>query len=316
MPVTQLFQQILCPVDFSEHSRQALASAALLTSRRKGRLTVIFVEHPLLMAAAAAGYDEKAILEKGRKELSRFVERTVGPYGLPKSSVTVEAVFGEPHEQITALAQRLKADLVVMGAHGYTGANKLMLGSTTHRLLRKLPIPILATPPVKGRPKPLPRGWPGKRALAPVDLGTRDKVDAEMAAIAARELDIALELIHVIEPVIQPRWIEVDAERRAFQLQRQALDRLESMSRSLDWGVAGFRVESGMPADVIAATARKKKVGLVIMTRRQAEGLFGPRQGAISYQVLCEAKIPVLALPSDEAWVTHALAFKPASRRP
>ena len=79
MADTTLFQTILCPVDFSDHSRQALAYAALLASRSKGRLVVIFVEDPMLAAAAAVAYDEKTLIDKARKELRRLVERTIAP---------------------------------------------------------------------------------------------------------------------------------------------------------------------------------------------------------------------------------------------
>ena len=81
MANTRLFQTILCPVDFSDHSRQALSYAALLASRSDGRLVVIFVEDPLLAAAAAVKYDEKTLFDKARKELRRLAERAIGPYG-------------------------------------------------------------------------------------------------------------------------------------------------------------------------------------------------------------------------------------------
>lgn len=67
------------------------------------------------------------------------------------------------------------------------------------------------------------------------------------------------------------------------------------------------RVEAGKLADEIAKIAASKHVGLVVMTRRRGQGLFGPRQGSISYQVLCKANTPVLALPSDNAWMRRVI---------
>jgi nucleotide-binding universal stress UspA family protein len=73
-------------------------------------------------------------------------------------------------------------------------------------------------------------------------------------------------------------------------------------------GVAtAVRVETGKPADEIAAVTSGKQVGLVVMTRRRGQGLFGPRQGSISYQVLCKANTPVLALPSDKRWMRRVV---------
>lgn len=307
MTDTPLFKTVLCPVDFSDHSRQALAYAALLTARNKGRLIVLFVEDPMLAAAAAVAYDEKALTEKARNELRRFISRTIAPFGLPTSSVAIEVTLGRPHEKIASAAQRLGCDIIVMGAHGRTGANKLMFGSTTHRILRRSPIPVLATPPVAGRKRGPAKGWPGAMVIAPVDIGARDRADALAASVVARELGTRLQLVHVVEPFSNPPWLEVDAERRNLQRQRRSIARLTQLQDELKGVATAVRVETGSPADAIANIAADKHVGLVVMTRRPGQGLFGPRQGSISYEVLCKANTPVLALPSDKAWMRRVI---------
>jgi nucleotide-binding universal stress UspA family protein len=310
MADNRLFKTILCPVDFSDHARQALAYAALIAARTKGRLALIYVADPIATAAAVA-YDERTVIDRGRQHLRRLVEPAVAPYGLPLGSIIMDVAVGRPHHEITAAGERLGCDLIVMGAHGRTGATKLMLGSTTHRILRSSPIPVLATPPVNGRVKPLSRSWPGKRALAPVDLSRRDRAEALAAAVAARELGTTLELVHVVEPVFEPPWLEVDATRRNLQRQRLARAQLQSLKDEMGWAVDDIRVQTGQPAEMIAAAASSADVGLVIMTRRRGQGLFGPRQGSISYHVLLEARRPVLALPSDKKWLRRAVALRP-----
>ncbi|RPI50583.1 MAG: hypothetical protein EHM55_21015, partial [Acidobacteria bacterium] len=197
---------------------------------------------------------------------------------------------------------QLGCDLIAMGAHGATGANKLMVGSTTHRVLRRSPLPVLATPPVKRWKRPSPN-WPGKKAIAPVDFGPRDRADALAAAVAAKELGMQLELVHVVEPIADVPWLELDEARRNRQRERRAAARLSRLQDDLRWAVTGVRVETGKPADKIAAISALSNVGLVIMTRRKGQGLFGPRQGSISYQVLVKSETPVLALPSDSKWM-------------
>jgi nucleotide-binding universal stress UspA family protein len=307
MADSRLFQTVLCPVDFSDHSRSALTYAALLAARSKGRLVVIFVEDPLLATAAAVAYDEKALTDKGREELRRLVERTITPFRLPMSSVTLDVAVGKPHDEIAWTAKRLKCDVIVMGSHGRTGTDRLMLGSTTHRMLRRSPLPVLATPPVTGRARGPAKGWPGKMVIAPVDIGIRDRADALAAAVVARELGTRLELVHVVEPINNPPWLEVDADRRNLQRQRRAIVRLTQLQDELKGVATAVRVESGKPADEIAKIASSTHVGLVVMTRRRGQGLFGPRQGSISYQVLWKANTPVLALPSDSAWMRRVI---------
>jgi len=304
----RLFQIVLCPVDFSDHSRQALAYAALLSSRTKGRLIVMFVEDPMLAAALAVAYDEKTLLDKGRKELRRLVEKTAAPYDIRVEDVTIDVAVGRPHEAIARTAERLGCDMIVMGAHGRTGINKLMLGSTTHRILRRSPLPVLATPPATGHGRGPAKGWPGKLVIGPIDIGApRDRADALAAAVVARELGTDLTLMHVVEPLATPPWIEVDAARRDLQRQRRATVRLTQLQDELDGAATAVRVEIGNPADKIADVAASTHVGLVVMTRRRGQGLFGPRQGSISYQVLRKAGTPVLALPSHKTWMRRVI---------
>jgi nucleotide-binding universal stress UspA family protein len=305
-----LFQTILCPVDFSDNSRQALAYAALLTSRHKGRLIVIYVEDPFLVAAAAVRGEEKTLIENDRKHLRRLTERTIASYGIPWRSVTLDVAVGRAHEEIAWTAERLRCDLIVMGAHGRTGADKLIFGSTTHRMLRRSPVPILATPPVSGRARGPRRNWPGA-AIAPIDFGARARADIVAAAVAARDLGTHLQLVHVVEPIVEFPWIEVDADRRNNQRTRRAMAWLTRFKDEFAWGIADCRVEQGNPPAAIAAIAAENRAGLVIMTRRRGQGLLGPRQGSISYQVLCDAKTPILALPSNAKWVRRIVSRIP-----
>ena len=214
------------------------------------------------------------------------------------SSVTLDVAVGKPHEEILWTADRLKCDVIVMGAHGRTGTDKLMMGSTTHRILRRSALPVLATPPVSGRARGPANGWPGKIAIAPVDVGIRDRADALAAAAVARELGTQLELVHVVEPISSPPWLEVDADRRNLQRQSRAIARLTQLQDELKGVVTAVRVEFGGPADEIAKIASSRHVGLVVMTRRRGQGLFGPRQGSISYR--CCVK------PTRRCWRSRA----------
>jgi nucleotide-binding universal stress UspA family protein len=265
----------------------------------------------LLAAAAAVAYDERTLLDKGRTQLRRFVERAVSPYGPSMKSITMDVAVGKPHQEIARTAERLQCDLIVMGSHGWTGTNRIMLGSTTHRLLRDSSLPILATPPVRARSAGPPRSWPGTWATAPVDLEPRDRADALVAAVAARELGVRLQLVHVVEPIADVPWLELDEARRNQHRHRKALAELTKLKEELAWVVAECRVVAGKPADEIAKLASAAGVGLVIMTRRRRQGLLGPRQGSISYQVLTRANTAVLALPSDKKWVRRAVSLAP-----
>ena len=163
--------------------------------------------------------------------------------------MTLDVAVGQPHEEIARTAERLGCDVIVMGAHGRTGANKLMFGSTTHRILARSPLPVLATPPVRGTARGPAKGWPGKLVIAPIDIGPSARPEAVAAAVVARELGTQLELVHVVEPISGPLWLEVDADRRNLQRQRRATARLTQLQDELEGVATAVRVESGKPAD-------------------------------------------------------------------
>jgi nucleotide-binding universal stress UspA family protein len=276
-----LFRTILCPVDFSGHSRRALQYAALLARRNEGRIIALFVEDPLL-AAAAAG---TRIPEITRAQLQRFVERAVAPFGVDQRSIRLETVTGKPPREIVTAARLNRCDLIVMGTHGITGAVKLMLGSTTERVLRTAPVPVLAIPPARVSAAAL-RAWPAKPALTPLKLERRFHHDLALASDAAAALGTVLALVHVVPP------------RQRTQLLK-ARGQLERMVQSLEFEtVVSGRVLAGKPAEQIAAMAENTDVDLVILTRRRGDGLLGSAPGSISYQLLCHAQTPVLALSS------------------
>jgi nucleotide-binding universal stress UspA family protein len=83
----------------------------------------------------------------------------------------------------------------------------------------------------------------------------------------------------------------------------KARTRLERLVKDLKSNaVAGCHVLAGKPDEQIAAMAADAGVDLVILTRRRGKGFFGARLGSISYRVLCDADVPVLALPSTGVW--------------
>jgi universal stress protein A len=153
------FHSILCGIDFSKHSALALRYAASLADGGRARLTAIFAVDPLLSAAAAAAYDSRGLAATGRVKLQHFVRATLGRTAA--DSVRCIVAIGKPDRVVLATAQRIGADLIVVGTQGRSGISRMFFGSTTESVLRRSPVPVLAVsrrcrPPqrrrVAGRP--------------------------------------------------------------------------------------------------------------------------------------------------------------------
>jgi nucleotide-binding universal stress UspA family protein len=138
------FQKILCPVDQSGPSGRGLRNAIRLARAFGGEVVILTVvpEVSWLTAAVVSGRLASARTEyesKWREEFERFLA------GIPTHEVkaTREVRHGKPHEQIIAAAREHQADVIVAGATGRTGLVRVLLGSTTRRLLEQLPCSLL-----------------------------------------------------------------------------------------------------------------------------------------------------------------------------
>jgi nucleotide-binding universal stress UspA family protein len=208
---------------------------------------------------------------------------------------------GHPADVILETARTESPDVIAMGTHGLGGFRKWVLGSTTERVLRRTPVPVLAVPPTLGAPNvsqstaaPLAFG----RIVAATDFSDTSRQAVQWAAELAQESGVPLLLAHVVEPVLTPpRWRsyleEADETRVAHprvRLKELASEFSSSVPLETD-------VSLGRPADSIVEIAEGHGAGQVVMGLASGKGALSTRPGSIAYRVLCLAKVPVLVVP-------------------
>jgi len=306
------FRSILCPVDFSDQSRQALRYADAVARRARVALHVCYVNDPLLLAAATSRLHYPGLAIQSKRELQMFVETALPRRSSKERLPTFRTVTGVPAEQILEAAERLRADLIVLGTQGLTGAERLFLGSTTIGVLQRARVPVLAVPPVKDKMNSAPPpSWPGTRILAAVDLNGDSRSDVGAAARIAKWFGSSLFLLHVIEAPVAPSWLIGDAKGRQRKLLDEAEYQLNQLAATASDDVhVESRVVCGRIAETIAGVAASERIELSTTALRDRRGWFGARRGSTSYEVLTHATAPVLAYPPE--WTR---ALRNAKRR-
>ncbi len=292
------FRSVLCPIDFSEHSRLALRYAEKVASHGHAALHVVYANDPLLIAAAAAALHDRQVAKRSAIELGALIDSTLPARTRRQLRVTSHVSIGHPSDQIMKAAARHGSDLIVLGTHGLTGADKLIMGSTTLSILQRTTVPVLAIPRAADSTAPLSSSWPDERIVAALELDDSAEKDVDVAAHLAHWFDASLLLLHVVSEVARPHWLKGDLTAHDRIRVARAERRLETLAAEVPAQVrTDTRVTCGSIAGEIAALAASERAGLLVTPLHDRRGWFGARRGSISYQVLTQAMTPVLAYP-------------------
>ena len=160
------------------------------------------VNDPLLAGGAAAAYHDQGWLERETHQLlDAFIDETLGARPAAVAECHRDVATGKPALEILQIAQRRRADLIVMSTHGLTGPRKWLLGSTTERVLRDTTTAVLVTPARADFPIDI-EAMRVRSVLAPVDLSAATAHQVRVASGLAKALNAALVLAHVVEPIL------------------------------------------------------------------------------------------------------------------
>jgi len=146
-------RNIVVATDFSPGSRAALGVVQRLGVRGLRVSLVHAIDPPAFSTGVPEPVwtDVLAQVEvAARRELERFVKRTASALGRG-ARVSGHLVHGPPADAICRLADRVRADLIVLGTHGRTGLSHLVLGSVAERVVRHAGRPVLTVPMARPR---------------------------------------------------------------------------------------------------------------------------------------------------------------------
>lgn len=145
-------KRILCPTDFSEASAAAERLAVTMARSLGSELVLLHVasETPLWRESVAMA-QVRAVFEAQRKwAADTLAARCAGPAGQGVSARWLLKT-GVPWQEIVQAAAAEGAEMIVMGTHGRTGLDRLLVGSVTERVVRQAPCPVLTVPPAAAR---------------------------------------------------------------------------------------------------------------------------------------------------------------------
>jgi nucleotide-binding universal stress UspA family protein len=292
---------ILCPVDFSDQSQEALRWAIALAAQHQSRLTVLTAVDPLLAHAAKARLNVDLPSTETEPALRELVNAAMpaGASWAPETAIDVRV--GEASEVILEAADRERAELIVLGTQGLGGIRKLILGSTTERVLRATRTPLLAVPAGGGHVVVLDPGgprWNMETILIATDFSKAAADAVQWAADLAKELSVRLVFAHVVTQAELAPPSDSDGAQGDDEQAAEARKRLEELAARIPGSLERDTVVTvGQPADSIASIAKERHAGLIVVGLTGQGGLLAPKPGSIAYRVMSLAHVPVLVVP-------------------
>ena len=286
------FQKILCPIDFSPGSQQAMRVAARLANEADAELVLVHSWYVPPMAFSGEAALSPDILQELSDDAARGLAsatRDLATFGVKR--VTSQLLTGAPWHEIVAVAEQDPAyDLVVVGTHGRTGLARILLGSVAERIIRHAPCSVLAVRS-DGEPAPF------THALCPVDFSDCARHAVELAVELVHPGGAGIELLHVLElPVAysgEPRAADVmrDLDQHAathmdewvVQLGRKTAVPVKARSRI---GRPGIQTLAVLDAD--------PSFDLVVIGSHGRTGIRRFLMGSVAEQVVRHAHVPVL----------------------
>ena len=301
-------QRILCPVDFSDSSKRALDYAVALAAWYEGRLIVLHVcaEVPVFELVSTLGPSsmppimlKQSDLDERRAALQRFVASATSTV---PDAVVQEAT--DARSEILQQAGALKADLLVMGTHGRSGFEHLLLGSVTEKVLRKAACPVLVVPPHAAGPGGVSSAV-FKRIVCAMDFSNSSLRALEYALDLAQEADARITLLHAIEfpPALRDGALSpaVELDRMHAEAEAEYLRRLRALvpADARTYCTVATQVSEGKPHREIGRVADNEQADLIVMGVQGRGAIDLMVFGSNTHAVIRSARCPVLIVPAQ-----------------
>lgn len=300
--------KVLLPMDGSHHSELAVETLARAGWLKPSKILLVNVVQPV--ESFLPFQVDSAIISKEQEIVARRSEWLVKPaqYLANKfpecPSVDYRVKFGHPKQVIVNMVARESYDLVVMGSHGRSGVEKLLLGSVSQTVLELAPSAVLLAKTIPSDTKMVATNF--NRILVPYDgsVYSRDAVDwlsqqsfpkgtrfHVVMAVPDFERVEKLDLTQEQCEVIKDQWSMI--KQRAFEI-------LEEMALQLGEQVGNESVSidaiPGDPREIIYQELEEFGADCIVLGSHGRTGLDKVMIGSISLNIAQHAPLPVLVV--------------------
>lgn len=287
-----MIKKIVFTTDFSSLSREALDYTLTLAEKVGAK---VIVSHAVRIPSTSySAFDfpkeyEDELKEESRTRLSQFVEsarRAKGP------EIESRLTVGFPEQVVRQLVAKESPELIVAAKHSRSTLERFFMGSTTEKILRNAPCPVLVVPD---------RGLKSVKwdpVVCAVDFSPTSRNSLQFAVQLSRATHTALQVLHVTGPVPTLKGFGDQIGSILLKINEGARNELrEWIKTSGAPAGTGIVVDDGEPSSTIIETMEKLGSDLLVIGRYGHSRLEEALLGSTTNAVLRGAKFPVLVVP-------------------
>ncbi|SIR75942.1 universal stress protein [Natronorubrum thiooxidans] len=288
-----MFTTILVPTDGSAGAEATIDHALDLGRTYEAEIHSLYVVETGGTPAGLAADDREELYAPSERRGREATIRITDEAEAHDLRAAREVREGVPHRTILEYVDEQAVDMIIMGTHGRTGADRARLGSTTERVLALSDVPVLSVRLTDDGDAPAPTY---DRIVIPTDGSDAAERAAENALEIADKYDADVHTVYVIDTTT---YDLEDAPRSIIGLLKEggkhATETVAEMARDRQLDVT-TDVRRGVPAEELLEYVSSVDVDLIAMgTRGRAVG-SGRLLGSTTARVVRRSSVPVLTV--------------------
>jgi len=274
-------RRILFATDFSRESFNALPIIGALARRYEAEVEIFHALMPTPIVVPEGAVYAPVATNEAEQRIHEVLKADV----LGGQHVTWAVRLGLPAETIKDEATDQRADLIILGTHGYGGFRHFLTGSVCEDLARSAPCPVLTVGPHVDKRFSSPDR--PTRILVPVDFTPESLEVVPKVLSLASDFDTCVTFLHVRNGATS--GLRTARAKHFVGMMRRMFQR-----HVPDHCTTRYLVEDGDPADTILSTAYESFADLIAMGVRAKKDVPFSFRSTVTYKVIAGAQCPVL----------------------
>ena len=279
------YKTILVALDVFEKCDAIIEQAQCLQKRFDADLHFVYT-FPIMISSMPYAYDAQ---EQIKKEADEKLTIITHHFNLNKKQL--HSRYGTPKNEISACAEEIKADLILIGSHGKHGIG-LVVGSTANGVLHTAQCDVLTVRVDHENTHMCSNNY--KNIVVADDLESDNDQVIGQARVMAATYDANLHLINIVPYTTTTAvsyYPNIDVE-----LKEKAAKQLKKLAQSIDVPVDQTKIEIGVPRTEIVKYAEESKSDLIILGSHGRGVISSAILGSTANAVLHAAKQDILVV--------------------